>query len=70
MSSASSLAAISAAIEIDKQIDRNERQSKRNRRYIRDGAIPIFKESVWFKVDRYGDEKEFFSFHIINLDII
>ena len=62
ISSASSLAAISAAIEIDKQIERNERQSKWNERYIRNSAIPIFKESVWFKVDRYRDEKEFFHF--------
>ena len=70
VSSKSSLAAISAAFEINEKLEKNERRSNRNGRYVRDGAIPMYEESVWFKLDKYGDEKDFFSFIIIDLDVI
>jgi hypothetical protein len=62
MSSKSSLAVICAPLEINENLEKNERRSRRNGRYLRAGGIPTYVESVWAKVDRYGDEKEFFHF--------
>ena len=62
MSSKSSLAAICAAVEINDKLEKTERRSKRNGRYVRDGAVPMYHESVWGKLERHGDEKEFFHF--------
>ena len=62
MTSKSSLAVISAAVEIYEKLEQNERRSKQNGRYIHNGGIPLYEESVWFKVDKYGDEQDFFHF--------
>ena len=35
---------------------------KKTGRYLRSGAVPNRVESVWFKVDNYGDELEFLHF--------
>ena len=35
---------------------------KKTGRYLRSGAVPSRVESVWFKVDHYGDEQEFLHF--------
>ena len=63
MTSKSSLAVISAAVEIEKYLEKNKYRSKRNGRYVRNGAIPSIRESVWFKVDKHGNDKDFFISH-------
>ena len=56
-----------AVTAILQQSSEDQQVQTKKGRYLRSGAVPNRVESVWFKVDNYGDELEFLHFtsHLI-----
>ena len=62
----SSLSTISAAAEIETDLEKIKCRSKRNGQRTRNRAIPSALESVWFKAENHRDDKDFFNFTSLN----
>ena len=48
-----------AVTAILQQSSEDQQVQTKKGRYLRSGAVPSRVESVWFKIDYYGDEQEF-----------
>ena len=55
-----------AVTAILQQSSEDQQVQKKKGRYLRNSAVPSRVESVWFKVDHYGDEQEFLHFTLLS----